>query len=79
MNKKLELSLENIVPFLLFGIAIALAIGLLILLSRVVIWGVLIGGLLWAIWTIKKFFSSSNTPKATLKTKGRIIEHNDKD
>ncbi|HHF7344320.1 hypothetical protein [Legionella feeleii] len=77
MNEKLQRLLENIVPFLMLGIAIALVIGLFIMFSYVLIWGLLIGGILWAISFVKSyFFPSSNTPA---KTEGRVIEHNDKD
>ncbi|MCC5016276.1 MULTISPECIES: hypothetical protein [Legionella] len=76
MNEKLQRLLENIVPFLMLGIAIALVIGLFIMFSYVLIWGLLIGGILWAISFVKSYFFPSNTPT---KTEGRVIEHNDKD
>lgn len=76
MNEKLQRLLENIVPFLMLGIAIALIIGLFIMFSYVLIWGLLIGGILWAVSFVKSYFFSSNTPT---KTEGRVIEHNDKD
>jgi TRAP-type C4-dicarboxylate transport system permease small subunit len=76
MNEKLQRLLENIVPFLMLGIAIALIIGLFIMLSYVLIWGLLIGGILWAISFIKNYFFPRHQPA---KTKGRVIEHTDKD
>lgn len=81
MNSKLERLLGNLIPFLIIGITIALAIGLFIMFSYVLMWGLLIGGILWVLYSIKNLiFSHQNRSKTPVKTKkGRIIEHNDQD
>ncbi len=70
MNEKLQRLLENIVPFLMLGIAIALVIGLFIMFSYVLIWGLLIGGILWAISFVKSYFFPVMCPQ---KAKGELL------
>ncbi|MDR3442822.1 MAG: hypothetical protein P4L65_07370 [Legionella sp.] len=72
--------IESIVPFIIAGIAIALFIGLLFMFSYVVIWGLMIGGVLWLVAVIKQFLFPSTVakPESMKKTKGRVIEHDDK-
>lgn len=81
MNGKLERLLGNLIPFMIIGIAIALMIGLFIMFSYVLMWGLLIGGVLWVIYSIKNLlFPQEKRSKTPVKTKkGRIIEHNDQD
>lgn len=69
--------IEQITPFLLLGIGIAFAIGMLILFFYVLVWGILIGGIIWLAYFIKNYFFPANKPKT--RTKGRIIEHDDND
>lgn len=82
MNKKFQAPkiFETLIPFIIAGIAIALFIGVLFMFSYVVIWGLLIGGVLWLISVIKEllFPSAANKSVATKKSEGRIIEHDDK-
>ena len=79
MNTKLKPFLETIIPFFMLGIGIALAIGLFILFSYLFVWGLIIGAILWAISLIKTyFFSTNNLSKKVSDTKGRVIEHDDK-
>lgn len=77
MNDKLRRILGQVMiafgPYILFGIIITCAIGLFILSWYVLLWGMIIGFLLWLYALIKRYFF----PKKT-STKGRIIEH-DKD
>ncbi len=73
MSDRLQSILERLIPFLIIGIALALLLGLFILLSYVFVWGLLLGGLLWAANEIKTYFSSSRKPK-----QGRVIEHDEK-
>ena len=69
--------LEIISPYLLIGFVIALFIGLLIVLSYVVIWGVLIGAVIYACVFIKnKFFPDKKKP-VQYEQEGRVIEHDD--
>lgn len=77
MNDKFERLLQQIIPFLIAGIAIALVIGLFIMFSYVLVWGLIIGGVLWLVYFIKNLLFPG--PKDETSTKGRIIEHNDKD
>lgn len=72
--------IESIVPFIIAGIAIALFIGLLFMFSYVVIWGLMIGGILWLVAVIKQFLFPGTVakPESMKKTKGRVIEHDDK-
>lgn len=80
MNDKIERIFANLIPFIILGIVIALVVGLFIMFSYVVMWGILIGAILWAVYSIKHWlFSSSNTIKKSIKTKGRIIQHDDND
>lgn len=74
MNKNLEHILENLVPYLVAGIAIALTIGLLFIFFHVVLWGIVIGGVLWLAVFIKSYFFPDASKK---KEEGRIIEHDD--
>ncbi|MGQ3888414.1 hypothetical protein ACQUW5_05205 [Legionella sp. CNM-1927-20] len=74
MNKRLNYLFQTLIPFLIIGIAIAMLLGLLIMFSYVLMWGILIGGILWLVSVIKNFLF----PKKVLaKSEGRIIEHND--
>lgn len=82
MNKKFQVPkiFDNIIPFIIAGIAIALFVGLLFMFSYVVVWGLIIGGVLWLVSVIKELLFPSTTAKsATIKkSRGRIIEHDDK-
>lgn len=80
MNNKFQTPkiFENIIPFLIAGIAIALCVGLLFMFSYVVIWGLIIGGILWLISLVKELLFPSPTKPSTPKKQGRIIEHDDK-
>lgn len=75
MNKKLQQLLEQIIPFIILGIAIAFAIGLFVMFSYVLVWGILIGGVFWLISLVKNFFAPKK--KHPSSKKGRIIEHDD--
>jgi Na+-transporting methylmalonyl-CoA/oxaloacetate decarboxylase gamma subunit len=75
MKKSSANLLETLIPFMVMGIAIALFIGLFILMSYVLVWGIVIGGILWLVAFIKnKFFPS---PKRTEKKQGRVIDYKD--
>lgn len=71
---------ENLVPFLIAGVAIALFFGLLFMFSYVLVWGLIIGGILWLVTAIKQFLFPNNPtkPEVIHKNNGRIIEHDDK-
>ncbi len=75
MNDKVKLLLETLIPFIILGVSIALLLGLLIMFSYVLMWGLLIGGGLWLISVAKQYLFPSQLEK---KEQGRIIEHDDK-
>ncbi|AHE66127.1 hypothetical protein Loa_00557 [Legionella oakridgensis ATCC 33761 = DSM 21215] len=66
MNNKLQQILEHLIPFIMLGIAIAFAVGLLMMFFYVVIWGIIIGGFIWLVVFIKTIFSRIKLQK-TLK------------
>ncbi|RUQ90392.1 hypothetical protein [Legionella septentrionalis] len=74
MNKKVQKALEQLLPFILLGMAIAFAVGVLIMFSYVLIWGILIGTVIWTAVLLKNYFFPKKTP-ITTKPQGRIIEH----
>ncbi|KTD66602.1 hypothetical protein Lsan_0547 [Legionella santicrucis] len=82
MNEKFPFAkiFEALVPFVIAGMAIALFLGLLFMFSYVLIWGIIIGGTLWVIATIRQilFSNTKTTTDVVKKSEGRIIEHNDK-
>jgi hypothetical protein len=75
MNNKIQQMLAQIPSFLVLGIAIALIVGLFIMLSYVLIWGVFLGGIIWIAMVIKNFLF----PRLTNKKEGRILDHDDKE
>lgn len=75
MNNKFKQMLEQLPTFIILGIAIALIIGLFIMLSYVIVWGLLLGAIIWLVVVIKNYLSPFLSSK---KNEGRIIEHDDK-
>ncbi len=65
--------LQSIGPCLLLGVAIACTIGIFILFSYVLLWGILIGMILWMIALIRRHLFSKNTPSN--HEQGRVIDH----
>ena len=80
MNEKLPFQqfFATMVPFIIAGIAIALFIGLLFMFSYVLIWGLIIGGILWLVTTAKNYLFPPAAVNPEARKQGRIIEHNDK-
>lgn len=74
--------LQQLPPFIILGISIALAVGVFILFSYVLLWGILIGAILWGGNLLVQYFKSSNTMsnKSDIKktSQGRIIDHDQK-
>jgi len=72
--------LEKIAPFFILGISIAAAFALLSFISYVLFWGLVIGGLLYAVIAIKdKFFPTQRTtirPRQH-KHKAQTYNHDD--
>lgn len=75
MNNKLQQLLQTLIPFLVIGVMIALFVGLLIMFSYALLWGLVIGGVLWIASLIKTMLFPS---PSSHKHEGRIIEHNDR-
>lgn len=74
MNDKIQKVLENLIPYVVLGFLVALFFTILFFFSYLFIWGLIIGGIIWAISTIKKYFYPEQKPAK----KGRVIEHEDK-
>lgn len=84
MNTLFKSIIKQLPPFIVLGIAIALMISLLIFFSYVVLWGLLVGGVLWIIMAVKQFLFPENTPpqkesRIAKKKEGRVIEHEERD
>lgn len=76
MNNKLKQMVDLLPTFIILGIAIALLVGLFIMLSYVIVWGLLLGGIIWVGFVIKNYFFPSSSTK---NTGGRVIEHDDEE
>lgn len=76
MNNKLQRSVYQLIPFLFIGIAIALGIGLIIVFTHILLWGIIIGAAIWVVAIIKEFLFPK---KSEDKASGRIIEHDKRD
>ena len=80
MNDKLQRIfrqlLINIGPYIILGIAIACIMGLFILSYYMLLWGLMIGFILWLCALFKRYFLSEQPPAK--KNKGRIIDHDTK-
>lgn len=76
MNNYWKILINSIVPFVMLGIAVALIIGLMIMFSYVLVWGIFIGLILWIAASVKEyFFPSTTTTESSVIISGRIIEH----
>lgn len=71
-------SLERIVPFVILGFSLVLAVILLIFMFYVFVWGAIVGFVLWGIVALKEKFFGENNPNAVVDVyqtiKGRVIE-----
>jgi len=56
----------------MLGIAVALVIGFFVMFSYILLWGVLIGIVLWIVACVKEYFFPDQTK---LNLRGRIIEY----
>ena len=68
--------IDSLVPFLIIGVSIAVFVALMVLLSYVILWGLLIGGILWVVLFIKEKLFPSKKPRPEEK-KGRIIDYDE--
>lgn len=74
MSQPLKHFFQQLPPFILIGIAIALAVGIFIVFSYVLVWGLVIGGILWGINSLVQYFQRQTQPEPR-RTKGRVIDH----
>jgi len=76
MKTSFEKKIQSLAPYLVLGIAIALCVGLFILFSYLILWGLVLGGVIWLIDFFRRFFFSPK-PKKKPETQGRVIEHDE--
>lgn len=82
MPPSMKQFLQQLPPFILIGISIALGVGIFIVFSYVLIWGILIGAILWGANLLIEYLKSANiipnktkASSSTSSNKGRIIDH----
>jgi len=75
MSKSWHRVVNSLVPFIMFGIVIALFVGLIIMFSYVLFWGLIIGIILWIAAVITDFLFPA--PR-NISLHGRIIEYKKK-
>ncbi len=77
MPKPLKHFFQQMPPFILLGIAIAVIVGIFIVFSYVLVWGLLIGGVLWGIHAISQYARTFSPNKKPKPSKGRVIDHDE--
>jgi hypothetical protein len=78
MPQSLKHFFKQLPPFILIGISIALAIAIFIVFSYVLLWGLVIGAMLWGITTLMQYFRGLSSTNAIKPSKGRVIDHEEK-
>lgn len=79
MTQTLRQLLRQLPPFILVGVVLAFAIALFVVFSYVLLWGLLVGSLLWLVSAIFQYVTQTSQQKKTQN--GRIIDieiHHDK-
>ena len=74
MSKKIQELFQQLPPFMMLGVGIAFFIALMIMFFYVLIWGAIIGGIIWVGFVIKNALFPK---KEKTESSGRIIEHDD--
>ena len=69
--------LDRFIPYLIMGVAIDFAFAILIMLFHVIIWGAVIGLVIFIVMFIKQKVFATKKPDAPKS--GRTIEHDDKE
>ncbi|MFZ4076643.1 MAG: hypothetical protein ACOYKA_01535 [Legionellaceae bacterium] len=72
MTQTLRQLLRQLPPFILVGVVLAFAIALFVVFSYVLLWGLLVGSLLWLISAIFQYVTQTSQQKKTQN--GRIID-----
>ncbi|MDF1828195.1 MAG: hypothetical protein P1U39_07955 [Legionellaceae bacterium] len=86
MPPSIKQFLQQLPPFILIGISIALGVGIFIVFSYVLVWGIVIGAILWGANLLIEYLRSAHilpskkqtkksTSSSTSTSKGRIIDH----
>jgi hypothetical protein len=75
MNNDVKILINSFVPFVMLGIAVSLIIGLVIMFSYVLVWGIFIGVILWAAASIKDYFFPNAMAPNKMILRRRIIEY----
>lgn len=63
MSDKVQKIFENLVPFIVVGVGIALVIGLLCMFFYIAVWGMIIGGVLWLAALAKHYLFQLDRPQ----------------
>ena len=77
MNNNLQRLLNVFVPCIILGILTALIIGMFVMVSYLLLWGLMFGIIFWIIASIREFFFPNSNKK--IRVRGRIIEYRDED
>ncbi len=64
---------QQLPAFIVFGIALALLMGLFVVFAYVIFWGIVLGAVLWVCVLIASYFQKTDTPSK----KGRIIDYDE--
>ncbi|MDF1677835.1 MAG: hypothetical protein P1U32_03985 [Legionellaceae bacterium] len=75
MSQSLKHFFQQLPPFILLGVAIALAIGIFVVFSYVLVWGLLIGAVLWGVNSLIQYVRGARSNEPPKTTKGRVIDH----
>lgn len=73
MASRFKYTSQPLPAFLLLGVAVASMIGLFIVFAYVLLWGIILGGLLWVSSLIRQYFLSKS--RSHTKKQGRIINY----
>ncbi|MBA2709076.1 MAG: hypothetical protein H0U57_00565 [Tatlockia sp.] len=80
MKEKVKQGLEKIIPFLILGVAIAFLLGVFIVFSYILFWGIIVGVVIWSINALKNLIPpTKNIDLSDEETKGRIIEQDERE
>lgn len=68
--------LDRLIPFVVLGVVLVIFVFGIIFLSYLLIWGAIIGLILFVIgWVKEKFSRTRGRSSPEMKKEGRIIEH----
>jgi uncharacterized membrane protein YqgA involved in biofilm formation len=79
MNNQFQKAIEQLIPFIVLGVSIAFALVMLVMFLYVLIWGFIIGCVIWLAYLIKNYLLPAKTSKKKKSDNSRVIEHDDND